>query len=160
MSKLKGGSGETLPSIIPSYLYTLLASVAVGALLIYTVNVSTLEIKNDAGKQQLSNLAEYVAAKAYGLVSAVTAGNLSASLRLNIPSVVCDQMYWMQLGNDTSLAWVQIGYGTTPSSTEQQEPIRARVSAAGVYASDSGIATLECWTNSTGTYLQLSGGSK
>ena len=147
-----------MPSIIPSYLYTLLASIAVGTLLIYSFDMSTVGTKNEAENQQLANLAEYVATKSCELVSAATANNLSTSLTLDIPPLVGNQRYWIQLGNDSSVAWVDCGYGTTPSSSKQQVTIPLEVSATGAYISDSGSATLQCNANGTGTYVQLSGG--
>jgi hypothetical protein len=147
-----------LPSIIPSYVYTLVASIVVGTLLIYAFDVSTVGTKGEAEKQQLRNLAEYVAIKSCELVSAATANNLSTSLRLDIPPLVGSQRYWIQLGNDSSAAWVEYGYGTTPSSTELQVTIPSEVSASGMYISDLGTPILECSANSTGAYLQLFGG--
>jgi hypothetical protein len=149
---------KNLPSIIPSYVYTLLASIAVGALLIYSFDMSTVGTKNEAENQQLTNLAEYVATRSCELVSAAAANNLSTSLALDIPPLIGTQRYWIQLGNDSSAAWVECGYGTTPSSSEQQVTIPSEVSASGAYISDSGSAILECSANSTGTYLQLFGG--
>jgi hypothetical protein len=155
---LKDGYGEDLPSIIPSYVYTLVASIVVGTLLIYAFDVSTVGTKNEAEQQQLRNLAEYVAVKCCELVSATKANNLSTSLKLDIPPLVGSQRYWIGLGNDSSVAWVESGYGTTPSSTEQRVPILSEVSASGVYVSDAGSPILECGANGTGTYLQLLGG--
>ena len=139
-------------------MYTLVASIVVGTLLIYAFDVSTVGTKGEAEKQQLRNLAEYVAIKSCELVSAATANNLSTSLRLDIPPLVGNQRYWIQLGNDSFVAWVGYGYGTTPSSTELQVTIPLEVSASGMYISESGSAILECSANSTGAYLQLLGG--
>jgi hypothetical protein len=52
-----------MPSIVPSYIYVLFASVIVGTIIIGACGLSTLDIKNDADKQQLSNIADYVAAQ-------------------------------------------------------------------------------------------------
>lgn len=147
-----------MPSIIPSYAYTLVASIVVGILLIYAFDMSTIGTKGEAEKQQLRNLAEYVATKSCELVSVATANNLSTSLELDIPPLVGNQRYWIQLGNDSSTAWVESGYGTTPYSSEQQVAIPSEVSASGLYVSDLGTPILECSANSTGTYLQLLGG--
>jgi hypothetical protein len=147
-----------LPSIIPSYVYTLVASIIVGTLLIYAFDVSTVGTKNEAEQQQLINIAEYVAVKSCELASATTANNLSTSLTLDIPPLVGSQRYWIQLGNDSSAAWVESGYGTTAFSADLQVSIPWAVSASGVYVSDSGSAVLECSANGTGTHLQLLGG--
>jgi len=135
--------------------YTLVASIIVGTLLIYSYDVSTVDTKNEAEQQQIKNIAEYVAAKSCELVSATTANNLSTRLTLDIPPLVGNQRYWIQLENDSFAAWVQIGYGTSEFSTDLQVSIPSAVSASGVYVSDSGPAMLECSANSTGTYLQL-----
>ena len=147
-----------MPSIIPGYVYTLVASIIVGTLLIYSFDVSTVGIKNEAEKQQLINIAEYVAVKSCELISATTANNLSASVSLDIPSLVGNERYWIQLGNDSSSAWVESGYGTTVFSTDLQVSVPSAVLASGVYVSDSGSPVLECSANGTGTYLQLIGG--
>jgi len=149
---------KILPSIIPSYVYTLIASIIVGTLLIYAFDVSTVNTKNEAEKQQLRNLAGYVATKACELVSSATAENLSTSLRLDIPPLVGNQRYWIQLGNDSSVAWVESGYGTTPYSSEQHVTIPSEISASGLYISDLGTPILQCSANNTGTYLHLFGG--
>jgi len=150
---------ENLPSIIPGWVYTLMASIIVGTLLIYAFDVSTIGTKNQAEEQQVTNIAEYVATKSCELLSATTAENLSISTKLDLPPLVGEQRYWIQLGNDSFAGWVETGYGTTAYTTAQPVPIPVEVSASGVYVSDSGIAYLSSWANSTGTYLQLSGGS-
>jgi hypothetical protein len=147
-----------LPSIIPSYVYTLFASMIVGTLLIVAFAVSTVNIKNEAQEQQLKSLAEYVATKGCELISATAAGKLAINFSLDIPSFIGNQRYWVQLTNDSSLTWVEIGYGTTPQLNEHRVSIPARASASGVYTSGSGIAVLQCYASSTEIYLKLSGG--
>jgi len=147
-----------LPSIIPAYIYTLFATIIVGALLIYASNVSTLNIENTADQQQLKNLAEYVAAQSCELVSAATVNNLTITSTLSVPPNISNKEYWIQLTNDTFEAWVEVGFGTNPYQTETQIPIPMKASASGNYTSGSSKAFLECYANSTGTYLELSGG--
>ena len=148
-----------MPSIVPSYVYTLFASMIVGALLIYSFNVSTTSIKAEAEQQRLGNLAKYVAVKCIELLSSTTIENLSTTLGLDIPSSVGNQRYWIQLQNDSSVAWVEIGYGTTPFPTDQRVLIPAKAYNSGEYVSGSGIAILECHSNSSGIYLRIAGGT-
>jgi hypothetical protein len=147
-----------LPSIIPGYVYTLFASIAVGALLIYASSISTVSIRNEAEQQQLKNLAEYVAAKSCELVSATTANNLTIRSTLSIPSIVGNKEYWIQLTNDSAQTWVEVGFGTSPNPTEYRTSVPMRASASGNYTSGWGRAVLECYANGSGTYLELSGG--
>jgi hypothetical protein len=148
-----------LPSIIPSYAYTLFASIVVGALLILAFNASTISIRNEAERQQLRNLAQYFATKSCELVSATMVSNLTTNLMLNVPAFVGNQRYWIQLRNDSSAVWVESGLGTYPTYTEQRAFIPEQVSASGVYLAGSGAAVLECYSSSSAVYLQLSGGN-
>ncbi len=148
-----------MPSIVPSYVYTLFASVAVGAMLICFSGLSTINVKHEAEKQQLRNIAEYIATKSSELISAKTVNNVTTSLTLNVPSLVGNQKYWIRLANDSSLAWVESGYGTIPQLVEQEVPIPFKVLAHGSYVSGSGAAVLECFANDTEICLELSGGA-
>jgi hypothetical protein len=148
-----------MPSMIPSYVYTLFASLIVGSIVICACTLSTLNLKNEAAQQQLSNIAEYVATESLELTSHAKADNLTATVSLALPSSVGDQRYWIQIKNDTSRTWVEVGLGTTPMTSQQRTYIPADVYASGTYLSGFGPATLECTSDSSGVYLALSGGS-
>jgi hypothetical protein len=146
-----------VPSIIPPYVYTLFASMTVGAMLIYAFSTSAILIKNEADQQELQRMAQYVATNGLKLIAA-TANNSKVSLMLDVPSLIGNQRFWVRLQNDSSSTWIMIGYGTIPQPTGQRVTIPIKVSASGTYLSGSGIATLECQANVTATYLELSGG--
>jgi len=148
-----------LPSIIPSYIYTLFASIIVGTLIICACSLSTLNVKNEADKQQLLNVAEYVSTKSLSIVSHAKTDNLTSTLRLNVPSLIGDKRYWIQIANDSFRAWVEVGFGTTAQSSEHRTYIPSEVSASGTYISGLGVARLECYSDSSGVHLTLSGGS-
>jgi hypothetical protein len=147
-----------LPSIIPAYVYTLFAALIVGSIVICACGLSTLSVKNEAAQQQLSNIAEYVATGSLELTSHAKADNLTTTLSLTVPSSVGDQRYWIQIKNDSSKAWVEVGFGTTPTVSEQRTYIPAEVVASGTYTSGLGPATLECYSGNSNVYLTLSGG--
>jgi len=130
----------------------------VGSLLIVTFSLSTLNIKSEADNQQLRTLAEYVATKSCELLSATTSNKLTVNFTLDLPTLVGNQRYWIQLENDSSSVWVEIGYETAPQPTEPQFQIPAKVSASGIYISGSGPAILQCQTRDAETHLELSGG--
>ena len=148
-----------MPSMIPSYVYTLFASIIVGTVVISAVGLSTINVKNEAEKQQLSNISEYVATESLELVAHATAENLTSTLRLNVPSLIGSQRYWIRIANDSAKTWVEVGFGTTAISSEQRTYMPSAVSASGTYTSGSGVATLECRSDSSGVHLTLSGGS-
>jgi hypothetical protein len=148
-----------LPSIIPSYVYTLFACMAVGALLIYASSLSSISVKNEADLQELKNIADYVATTSFELVSSSQTNNLTANLMLSIPATVGNQRYWIQLDNDSFRSWVNIGFGTTPQTSGQRTYIPSEVSAFGDYVSGAGIPVLRCYNDGSATYLEISEGA-
>jgi phosphodiesterase/alkaline phosphatase D-like protein len=148
-----------MPSIIPSYVYTLFASLIVGTIVISACGLSTVNVKSEAEKQQLSNIAEYVATESLELVSNAAAENLTSTLHLDVPQLIGNQRYWVRIANDSARAWVEAGFGTTPLSSLQRTYIPSEVAASGTYTSGSGAAIIDCHADSTGVYLTLSGGN-
>jgi hypothetical protein len=148
-----------VPSIIPSYVYTLFASMIVGSLLVVTFSLSTVNIRNEAEKQQLTGLSEYVATKSCELLSTIKTNRLAVNLTLNLPSLVGNQIYWVKLENDSYSAWVEVGYGIKPQSPEHRVPVPSDASVSGVFICGSGSAILECYTKDAATYLKLFGGT-
>jgi phosphodiesterase/alkaline phosphatase D-like protein len=148
-----------MPSIIPGYVYTLFASIVVGTIVISACGLSTVNVKYEAEKQQLSNISEYVATESLELISHATSENLTSTLHLNVPALIGNQRYWVRIANDSAKTWVEVGFGTTAISSEQRTYIPSEVSASGTYTSGSGIAILECYSDSSGVHLTLSGGS-
>ena len=147
-----------MPSIIPSYVYTLFACMIVGALLIGASSLSTINVKNEADLQELKNIADYVAIRSFELVSLTKTNNLTANAILNIPYAVGNQRYWLRLDNDSLRSWVEIGFGVSPQSSGQRTYIPSQVSASGTYTSGAGTPVLECYQGSV-TCLEISGGS-
>jgi hypothetical protein len=148
-----------VPSIIPSYIYTLFASLIVGTIVISACGLSTVNVKAEAEKQQLSNIAEYVATESLELVSHASAENLTSTLHLNVPPRIGNQRYWVKITNDSARTWVEAGFGTTALSSQQRTYIPSEAAASGTYISGSGVATLECYSDSAGVHLTLSGGN-
>jgi len=148
-----------MPSIIPNYVYTFFALAIVGTLLISTFTAFAVSIRQDVKKEQIKNLLEYTAAESCELISTAMTNNSTITVKLNMPSLVSNQRYWIQLRNDSSLAWVEGGFGTNPVQTELYVSLPGIVSASGLYIGGYGIAVLECQVNGTTTCLNLSGGS-
>ena len=147
-----------MPSIIPSYVYTLFAMIIVGSLLVVAFTFSTENLRNQAETQQLKRIAEYVMAKGCELVSASKANVVYANFTLDIPILVGDQQYWIQLENDSSSAWVETGFGDASSGTGQRVTIPLQVSASGTYLSEYGLPVLQCNMSDGNACLELSGG--
>jgi hypothetical protein len=148
-----------MPSIIPSYVYTLFASLIVGTIVISACALSTVNVKTEAEKQQLSSITEYIATESMELITHATAENLTSTLHLDMPPLIGNQRYWIKIANDSARTWVEAGFGTTVHSSNQRTYIPMEASASGTYTSSSGVATMECYSDSAGIHLKLSGGS-
>src|SRR5665647_1673669 len=141
-----------VPSIIPSYMYSLFAALLVGAIIVYSCSLSTLNIRNQATNQQLANINEYVATETLTILSRTTENNQNTTQFLDIPSQIGNQRFWISIANDSSIAWVESGFGTTVTHNESRMTMPAKVAASGTYISGSGRALLQChFENQTAT---------
>jgi hypothetical protein len=124
--------------------YSLFAALLVGAIIVYACGLSTMNIKNQATNQQLKNIDEYVAAQSLTLLSRASENKQNITQFLDIPSTIGNQRFWINIVNDSSVAWVKSGFGTTVSENDRQMSIPVHVSASGTFISGSGRAKLEC----------------
>ena len=133
-----------MPSIIPGYVYSIFAALLVGVIIVYACGLSTMNMKNQATNQQLKNIDEYVAAQSLTLLSRASENNQNVTQFLDIPSAIGNQRFWINIANDSSVAWVKSGFGTTVSQNDSQMSIPVHVVASGTFISGSGRAKLEC----------------
>jgi hypothetical protein len=146
-----------MPTFIPSYVYTLFASLIVGTLIIAACGMEISNLKREAEQQQLSNIAGYVTSESMDLLSGSQADNFTASTWLNLPSDIAGQAFWVQLDNDSATAWVNTGFGVPVGATENCVFIPSDVYASGTFTSGSGRALLQCYANGTGVHLTITG---
>lgn len=144
-----------MPSIIPGYVYSLFAALIVGTVIVAACSLQTLEVKNDALKQQLTNINEYVAAQSLTLLSNMNIDNQTATQRLDIPTSISNQIFWIRLANDSSTAWVESGFGTNVTTSQPRVYIPANVAASGTFISGTGRPLLTCNFDSQVTSLTL-----
>lgn len=141
-----------MPSIIPGYVYSLFAALLVGAIIVYSCSLVSLNIKNQAANQQLKNIDEYIAAQSLTLLSHTTQDNQNTTQFLDIPSQIGNQIFWIKISNDSSGAWVESGFGTSVTSSQLHTSLPATVMASGIFISGSGRAMLQChFENQTAT---------
>mgnify|MGYP000580862090 CR=1 FL=1 len=132
-----------MPSIVPGYVYSLFAALLVGVIVVCSCSVATANIKADAEVQQLRNIGKYVAAQSLALISSTSNGQNTMQY-LDMPSQVGNQPFWIRIANDSSSAWVEMGFGTSPLSNCMQEKLPAAVTASGGFVSSTGRAVLVC----------------
>jgi hypothetical protein len=131
-----------LPSIIPSYVYSLFAALVVGTIIIAACSVQTLGIKNEALNQQLTNISDYVATQSLTLLSQSNENTYTTTQYIEIPSQIGNQIFWIKIANDSSRAWVESGFGTNATTSQLRVYIPANVVASGTFISGSGRALL------------------
>lgn len=149
-----------MPSIVPSYIYTLFATIIVGALIIGACTLSAVNIRSEAEEQQLRNLARYVSTESMMLITCAKRDNATATLPLNVPTFIGEKRYWIKIANDSAATWVEVGFGTSIQQQGQHKVyVPAEVSASGAYISGSGPAVLEYRVDANAAYLTLTGGS-
>lgn len=133
-----------MPSIIPTYVYSLFAALMVGIIIVCACSAVTAGVKSNADTQQLTNINEYVATQSLTILSQTTYENQNITQTLDIPSQVGNQRFWIRITNDSQTAWVESGFGPTVLSSEMRVEMPAKVAASGSFVSGSGRAILEC----------------
>lgn len=134
-----------MPSTIPSYLYSLLATLLIGTILVTTISLETMVIRSTAKEQQLRNIQQYVAAEALNLMSQTAINNQTVTRHLDIPSAIGNERFWIALNSNSQTAWVETGFGLTVSSTDKILNIAAaKVAASGNFTSGAGRPLLRC----------------
>ncbi len=133
-----------MPSIIPSYVYSLFAALVVGSIIVYSCSLATMGMQDQAMRRQLSNIDEYVATQGLALLSHTTQADLNRTQFLEIPATVGNQRFWVQIANDSGGGVVQSGFGINPSATDIRIAMPAEVAASGYFVSGSGRAMLVC----------------
>jgi hypothetical protein len=143
-------------TIIPSYVYSLFAALMVGTIIVSACSISMLSVKNDAKKQQLSNIDKYVATEGIALLTYASQNSQNITQFLDLPSQIGNQIYWISIENDSSGAWVESGFGTSVIQSETQIYIPANIAASGTFISSFGRAFLHCYSNNQTITLTLS----
>jgi len=145
-----------LPSIVSSYIYTLVALTAVSALLLFSLNSYTFTLRNTSETAQLKNILNGVAAKANEILTLVTATNSSLTVYLALPTTIGDQYYWMRIRNDSSCAWVEGSLGQMLEGyAELRVLIPSKTSTSGYFISVQGQALLQGYMNGSTPQLNL-----
>jgi len=145
-----------VPSVVSSYIYTLVALAAVSALLIYSLNSYSYTLRASAEADQLQSILNGVAAKANEVLTFVTTTNSSLTIYLNLPTTIGNQYYWIRLRNDSTKAWVEGSFGEIlEGDTELKVLIPCDAAMSGHFVSTRGQATLQGYMNGSTPQLNL-----
>ncbi len=137
-------------SIIPGYMYSIVAALIVGTIIISTCSLAMVNVRNESASQQLKNVDEYVAARSLTLINQAAEGGQNTTEFLNLPSQIGNREYWISLANDSTGAWIESGFGSAAIGSDPQLSVPAQVAASGSFVSGWGRPLLECyWMNQT-----------
>lgn len=138
-----------MPTITPSYLYTIVAILAVTTLLTVSFTTYTEAFRSTSEIGQLKNLMNYVAAKTTELSTLSINTNATAETFLQMPTTIGNKAYWLQLRNDTTKTWIEGGFGNTPTNTSEiRVYLPSEAKATGHYKSGYGAAHIKCYVDS------------
>lgn len=150
-----------MPSITPSYLYTFAALIAVSSLLVFSFMAYADALRVSSEVKQLKNLMNYVAAKNTELLTLALTTNATTETHLQMPVVIGNKQYWLQLRNDSKKAWLEGGLGNMPiEETELRIYLPKEASATGYYIGGYGAACLKCYVNADVLQIQLTSSSE
>jgi hypothetical protein len=145
-----------LPSITPSYLYTFVALIAVSSLLVLSFMAYADAFRVSSETRRLKDLMDQVAAKGTELLTLTLSTNATTEAYLQMPTVIGNKEYWLQLRNDTAKAWLEAGFGDTPvEGTELRVYLPKEVLATGYYIGGYGAARLKCYFDAGAPRIRL-----
>ena len=151
-----------MPSIVASYIYTMVALAIVGTILIATFNSFTVSLKNTSEAEQLKNLLEHVAAKGNELLTITATTNSSTRISIQLPAAIGYKQYWLRLRNDSQNTWIEGSLGQIAEKTELTQLFLPKGTiASGIFVGGYGPAVLEAYMNCSTPTLKLTsqGGS-
>lgn len=145
-----------MPSIVASYVYTMVALAVVSALLVATFNSYTTTLKVTSESQQLNNIMCLVAAKGNELITISVNTNSSAQIFIQLPAAIGYQQYWLRLRNDSLNTWLEGSLGQIVEETPPNRIFLPKgVSVSGFYVGGYGPAILESRMNGSTPQLDL-----
>ena len=146
-----------MPSLPPAYLYTFIAMLAVSSLLVLSFIAYTNAARFSSELRQLKELTNRVAAKSTEMMTLCGTGNTTVQFLLEVPTTIGHKQYWFLLHNDSQTAWVDSGFGNTPTATNGlRQYIPGHVISTGYYLAGDGNALLICNSSVGIVWLHLS----
>ncbi|NWF86861.1 hypothetical protein HXY32_03525 [Candidatus Bathyarchaeota archaeon] len=143
-----------MPSITPSYLYTFVALLAVSSLLLFSFMAYADALLFSSEVKQLKNLMDSLAAKGTELLTLTLTTNATSEANLQMPAVIGNKQYWLQIRNDSEKTWIEGGFGNTPiEETELRVYLPKEAYANGYFIGGYGVAHLKCYFE--GVVLQI-----
>ncbi|GEM_PF-374524 len=134
-----------MPAITPGYLYTFFALIAVSSILLASFMDYANAIRFSSETWKLKDLMDHVAAKTTQLLTLALTANASAENYIQAPAAIGNKQYWLALKNDSAKAWLEGGFGNTPTEgVELRVYLPCKAEASGFYIGGYGAIRLTC----------------
>ncbi|MBS7647707.1 MAG: hypothetical protein QXL91_00685 [Candidatus Bathyarchaeia archaeon] len=146
-----------MPAITPGYLYTFFALIAVSSILLASFMDYANAIRFSSEVWKLRDLMDHVAAEATELLTMALTTNVSAETYIQAPAALGRQQYWLALRNDSVRAWLEGGFGDTPTEGGVLRVfLSCKAEASGCYVSGYGAIHLTCFTGAAAPRIVIS----
>lgn len=147
-----------MPAITPGYLYTFFALIAVSSILLASFMDYANAIRFSSEVWKLKDLMDHVAAEATKLLTVALTTNVSAETYIQAPATLGRQQYWLALRNDSARAWLEGGFGATPTESGVLRVfLSCKAEVSGRYVSGYGAIRLTCFTGAACPRIVISG---
>lgn len=147
-----------MPAVTPGYLYTFFALIAVSSILLASFMDYANAIRLSSEIRKFKDLMDLVAAEATELLTIALTTNASAETYIQAPAAIGSKRYWLAFRNDSARAWLEGGFGDTPTEGGVVcVYLPCRAEALGYYVSGYGAIRLTCSTGANEPKLVISG---
>lgn len=147
-----------MSSIPPSYLYTFFAMLAISSLLVFSFIAYTSTVRFSSEVQQLKRLIDTIAAKSTSLITLALLTNATSEDSVQMPTVVGNRQYWLQLHNSSTIAWIEGGFGNIAMKNAGLNVYLPKEAVAeGNYIAGNGAVHLVCDCKNGTPYIRLEG---
>ncbi len=147
-----------MPSPSISFFYSFLTMMLVGTILTCCCASYAGILRQISEANRLKEVLKEVAARAAEALSIVTENNASVSIVVQLPPTIGNVYYWIGFANDSSSVWLEGGFGTTPTSGEQEYRVYLprKVYATGTFEGVYEFAQLNCSLSGSTVRIVLS----
>lgn len=145
-------------AITPSYLYTFFALIAVSSILLVSFMDYANAIRFYSETRKLKELMDCVTTEATKLLTMALTANASAETYIQAPTGIGDKQYWLTFRNDSARAWLEGGFGNTPTENGALRVyLTCKAKASGNYISGYGAIRLTCSASEDAPRIIISG---
>ncbi|MBS7615272.1 hypothetical protein KEJ18_06050 [Candidatus Bathyarchaeota archaeon] len=146
-----------MPTDAVDHLQSFLALTVVGVILTAAFSAYTNSLTQSSEAIKLRDILHQVAAKATAALETLTEDNATVNVVLSLPLKIGNKDYWIRISNDSSYAWVEGGFGSPFTESEQDFRVYLpkNALASGTFEGEYQLAQISCVMNGSTPQLTL-----